>query len=277
MVRQVRAVGLREVTLSMEREISRIDAGVRREHHNRRVVTAEPWLREQRRVDLVLRVPAVRCVEGIDVPLIAGRDERWRGRDLEPRVHGHIFDHVSDDDICPVGRGPFTSDECSAYPAADQDAAPHLHHRDDVPAALDHPARRLQDRSCFPDCTASVWAAARSSEIVWFGATGGVLAGLGGVFFHNADWNRTYDYWHYSRPFVGGVVGGIGCLLFYVSILIGNTKSVTPNVVTFDAVAFILGFADEAFRGLITKLTQLLFGPGDTKPGAAGSGNHQSP
>lgn len=114
-------------------------------------------------------------------------------------------------------------------------------------------------------------------QIVWFGATGGVIAGLGGVFFHNADWNRAYDYWHYSRPFVGGVVGGIGCLLFYVSILIGNTKSVTPNVVTFDAVAFILGFADEAFRGLITKLTQLLFGPGSTKPGAAGSGNHQSP
>jgi hypothetical protein len=24
-------------------------------------------------------------------------------------------------------------------------------------------------------------------EVVWFGATGGVLAGLGGVFFHNAD------------------------------------------------------------------------------------------
>lgn len=114
-------------------------------------------------------------------------------------------------------------------------------------------------------------------QIVWFGATGGVLAGLGGVFFHNADWNRAYDYWHYSRPFVGGVVGGIGCLLFYVSILIGNTKGATPNVVTFDAVAFILGFADEAFRGLITKLTQLLFGPGSTKPGAAGNGNHQSP
>jgi hypothetical protein len=81
------------------------------------------------------------------------------------------------------------------------------------------------------------------------------------VYFHNADWNHAYDYWHYSRPFVGGVVGGIGCLLFYVSIMVGSTKGVTPNVVTFDAVAFVLGFADKAFSSLITKLTQLLFGP----------------
>jgi hypothetical protein len=41
-------------------------------------------------------------------------------------------------------------------------------------------------------------------EAVWFGATGGVLAGLGGVFFHNADWNPAYNYWHYSRPLVSG-------------------------------------------------------------------------
>ncbi len=107
-------------------------------------------------------------------------------------------------------------------------------------------------------------------EVVWFGATGGVLAGLGGVFFHNADWNPAYNYWHYSRPFVGGVVGGIGCLLFYVSILIGTKSGVTPRVVTFDAVAFLLGFADEAFREQITKLTKLLFGPGETRPGPEG-------
>jgi hypothetical protein len=62
-------------------------------------------------------------------------------------------------------------------------------------------------------------------QIAWFGATGGVLAGLGGVYFHNSNWNGAYDYWHYSRPLV---------------------------------------------------LTQLLFGPGSTKPGAAGSGQHQS-
>lgn len=113
-------------------------------------------------------------------------------------------------------------------------------------------------------------------EVVWFGAAGGVLAGLGGVSFHNADWNPAYNYWHYSRPFVGGVVGGIGCLLFYVSIVVGTKSGVTPRVVTFDAVAFLLGFADEAFREQITKLTKLLFGPGETGHGASGDGGHKA-
>jgi hypothetical protein len=112
-------------------------------------------------------------------------------------------------------------------------------------------------------------------EVVWFGAVGGVLAGLGGVFFHNADWNPTYNYWHYSRPLVGGVAGGVGCLLFYVSILVGTKSGVTPRVDTFDAVAFLLGFADEAFREQMTKLTKLLFGPGETNHGAAGDGGHK--
>jgi hypothetical protein len=106
-------------------------------------------------------------------------------------------------------------------------------------------------------------------QIVWFGATGGVLAGIGGVYFHNETWSHAYDYWHYSRPLAGGVVGGIGCLLFYVSITLGSTKGVTPNVQTFDAVAFALGFADKAFRSLIATLTQLLFAPGETKSNAA--------
>jgi hypothetical protein len=113
------------------------------------------------------------------------------------------------------------------------------------------------------------------SAVVWFGATGGVLAGLGGIYFHNANWDHAYDYWHYSRPFVGAIVGGIGALLYYVSISLGSTKGITPNAITFDVVAFLLAFADEAFRGLITKLTKLLFGAGDTTaPGATGNGGH---
>lgn len=103
-------------------------------------------------------------------------------------------------------------------------------------------------------------------QIVWFGAIGAVLAGISGIYFHNQNWNHSYDYWHYSRPFVGAVVGGIGCLLFYVSILLGSTKSIEPNAVTFDAAAFILGYADDAFRSLIAKLTQLLFAPGNGEP-----------
>ncbi|MEA2250028.1 MAG: hypothetical protein QOG70_270 [Solirubrobacteraceae bacterium] len=104
-------------------------------------------------------------------------------------------------------------------------------------------------------------------QIAWFGAVGGVLAGLGGVFFHNARWDHAYDYWHYSRPFVAGVVGAIGCLLYYVSILVGNTTGIKPNVTTFDALAFLFGFADESFRQMVAKLTKVLIGPGDPAQG----------
>jgi hypothetical protein len=106
-------------------------------------------------------------------------------------------------------------------------------------------------------------------QIAWFGATGAVLAGIGDIYFHNQNWNHSYDYWHYSRPLVGAVVG---CLLFYVSITLGSTKGVTPNTVTFDAVAFILGYADDAFRSLTAKLTQLLFAPGKAEPTGPGGG-----
>jgi hypothetical protein len=109
-------------------------------------------------------------------------------------------------------------------------------------------------------------------QIAWFGATGAVLAGIGGIYFHNQNWNHSYDYWHYSRPLVGAVVGGVGCLLFYVSITLGSTKGVTPNTATFDAVAFILGYADDAFRSLIAKLTQLLFAPGKAESNGPGGG-----
>jgi hypothetical protein len=103
-------------------------------------------------------------------------------------------------------------------------------------------------------------------QVAWFGAVGAVLSGLGGVYFHNQSWNPSYDFWHYSRPFVGAVVGGVGSLLFYVSVSIGTKNKVIPNTLTFEAVAFILGFADDAFRELIKKVTTLLFGPGTSPP-----------
>jgi len=109
------------------------------------------------------------------------------------------------------------------------------------------------------------------ASVVWFGATGAVLAGIGGIYYHNRKWDPAYDYWHYSRPLIGAVVGGIGALLYYVSVSLGTKGSITPNAVTFDAVAFILGFADDAFRELIKKITTLLFGAGEEPAAPQGS------
>ncbi len=104
--------------------------------------------------------------------------------------------------------------------------------------------------------------------VVWFGAVGGVMAGLFGIYFHNTDWDSGYDYWHYSRPFVGAVVGGVGALLYYVAIAIGNKASVRPDALTFYAVAFLLAFGDHAFQSLIHRVTKVLFGPGDASSGS---------
>lgn len=38
--------------------------------------------------------------------------------------------------------------------------------------------------------------------IVWFGATGAVVASLYGIFAHNQDWNPGYNYWH-PEPTLG--------------------------------------------------------------------------
>jgi hypothetical protein len=107
--------------------------------------------------------------------------------------------------------------------------------------------------------------------VVWFGAAGAVIAGIGGIYFHNQKWDPAYDYWHYSRPLVGLVVGGVGALLYYVSVSLGTKAAVTPNALTFDAVAFVLGFADDAFRELIKKITTLLFGAGEEAAPPEGS------
>ena len=45
--------------------------------------------------------------------------------------------------------------------------------------------------------------------VPWFGAVGGALVSLSGVFEHNQRWEPRFNYWHYSRPFVAGVIGSI--------------------------------------------------------------------
>lgn len=83
--------------------------------------------------------------------------------------------------------------------------------------------------------------------VVWFGALGGVMVGMSGIFFHNRRWDPGYNYWHIARPFVGAAAGAVGTLLFYAVILVGNSATPTPKAITFEAAAFIFGFADDAF------------------------------
>jgi hypothetical protein len=59
---------------------------------------------------------------------------------------------------------------------------------------------------------------------IWFGAVGGWLISLQGIFSYNRRWQRSYDYWHYARPLLGAFMGTLGCLVFIVLNQAATTK-----------------------------------------------------
>jgi hypothetical protein len=99
--------------------------------------------------------------------------------------------------------------------------------------------------------------------VVWFGATGAEMASLYGIFVHNRDWNASYNYWHYCRPFFGAVTGSVGALVYLVLLHLGSTSSVKVDPLTFDVVAFVLGFADKSFMQLLQNVTAVIVKPGN--------------
>jgi hypothetical protein len=103
--------------------------------------------------------------------------------------------------------------------------------------------------------------------VPWFGALGGCLVSLAAISDHNKDWNSGFDYWHAVRPLVGGVTGAIGCLLLLVTTQLATKGPVKADAAFYDAVAFVFGYAEAAFRRLITSLTDVILKPGSTDPG----------
>ena len=112
--------------------------------------------------------------------------------------------------------------------------------------------------------------------IVWFGAIGGSLASLTGIFWHHrVDWNDSYDLWHKLRPWTGLVMGTIGAFLLLVTTELATAGtsaagSASPptkfNPDVYYAAAFLAGFAESPFRALVKRLTDAVFGPGQSPP-----------
>jgi hypothetical protein len=99
--------------------------------------------------------------------------------------------------------------------------------------------------------------------VVWFGATGAVMASLYGIFVHNRDWKVSYNYWYYCRPLFGAVTGSVGALVYLVLLHLGSTSSVKVDPLTFYVVAFVLGFADKSFMQLLQNVTAVIVKPGN--------------
>lgn len=99
--------------------------------------------------------------------------------------------------------------------------------------------------------------------VVWFGATGAVIASLYGIFVHNREWKMSYNYWHYCRPMFGAVTGSIGTLIYLVLLNLGNASSVKVDRLTFYVVAFVFGFADKSFIQELQNVTNVIIKPGN--------------
>lgn len=108
--------------------------------------------------------------------------------------------------------------------------------------------------------------------VPWFGALGAVCVSLYGVFDHNADWDRKWNYWHLARPLVGTVLGTMAYLIFVGFINATGTKpnvnasgenaATATDLIPYFVIAFIVGFREDTFRTLVKRVVDTLLGPG---------------
>jgi hypothetical protein len=101
--------------------------------------------------------------------------------------------------------------------------------------------------------------------VPWFGAVGGTLISLTGVFKHSRDWDEHFALWHYARPLVGAFLGSLGALMFLVIVDAAAVHGTTPNGVVYEVVAFLVGYREATFRSLLQRATDVLLSPGEKK------------
>lgn len=113
--------------------------------------------------------------------------------------------------------------------------------------------------------------------VPWFGALGAVLLSISGLVDHFSDWDSSYIVWHVVRPLIGAVMGSVGTLIIISGVMASTGMNLPPTVsfsreVFYDVVAFLIGYREETFRTLIKRLTDVIIGPGQTKPASDGEG-----
>lgn len=109
-----------------------------------------------------------------------------------------------------------------------------------------------------PDLTkpADIAAVEISLRAMWFGALGGIVISLKGVYDHCCDhgeWDRCFDLWHYGRPISGALTG----LITLVLLLAINPKG-TPSEPVVYAIAFIFGTQERRFFNFLSEVAALV-------------------
>jgi hypothetical protein len=93
---------------------------------------------------------------------------------------------------------------------------------------------------------------------------GGLVASFGGIFFYSRGrWLKRFNYWHAVKPAIGGITGSVSCVLLVVILRAGTGNGkITTDPATFDASAFVFGYAESAFRQLVKTVTDVFLKPG---------------
>jgi RsiW-degrading membrane proteinase PrsW (M82 family) len=113
--------------------------------------------------------------------------------------------------------------------------------------------------------------------VPWFGALGGVMISLAGVFQYRADWDPAYWPWHVSRPLVGALVAVVAVLAFQSGVLAINATLPEQGSDTaylfYYLIGFVVGYREETFRRLIKRLADVVLEPAPERTPAGGGAN----
>jgi hypothetical protein len=113
--------------------------------------------------------------------------------------------------------------------------------------------------------------------VPWWGALGAVTISLYGVFFHNQKWERSFNYWHIARPFLGAVLGMVAYLVFVVVIDATGVQAKRSGTLVYYLVAFLVGYSEDAVQLLLKRATDVLFGSGTPRIKTAAGAGQDSP
>lgn len=94
-----------------------------------------------------------------------------------------------------------------------------------------------------------------SIHCIWFGALGGIIISLKGVYDHavgGAPWNDSFNLWHIGRPVSGGIAGLMTFLLLQLA-----SSSIPSEAVAY-AAAFIFGTQERRFFDLLSEVARLI-------------------
>jgi hypothetical protein len=94
-------------------------------------------------------------------------------------------------------------------------------------------------------------------KCLWFGALGGVVISLKGVYEHpvsaSAGWKDDFDLWHFGRPVSGAITGVITFVLLHVI-----NPSADPSAPVLYAAAFILGTQEARFFNFLYEVGRII-------------------